>query len=161
MSKHIPLMPLKLGLFAVVDDDDFAYLSQWKWFAKRQRHGNFYAIRRLRWTMNGRKTERQIFMHRDIAGVSRFQVDHVNRDGLNNTRGNLRLATRSQQRMNAVSRNKYGFKGVSFNGCTFQAKIRLNKQRYHLGNFSTPQLAALAYDKAAQSMFGDRALTNY
>ena len=88
---------LSRGLFALVDDEDYEWLNQWKWYA----HGNgkwIYALRQKRFK-NG--TRRPVRMHREILKVSKEDwVDHKDGNGLNNCRDNIRIATISQNFIN-------------------------------------------------------------
>lgn len=148
-------IPLTHGKIAFVDDEDFDLLDQFKWLAIRRGY-TFYAAR-----MIGPKGNRStILMHRVVmrCGLGE-EVDHRNRDGLNNTRENLRMATRSENMRNSRRRkdNVSGFKGVSFHRSTrkWQAHIMLNQKSIYLGIFTTPEEAHLAYCQAAESMHGE------
>ena len=91
MTKEILLTQ---GQVAIVDDEDYKRISQWKWSYRRNPRSHYgYAYR----GMNGH----HISMHRLIMNApDDLEVDHIDRNGLNNCRFNLRLATRSQQRAN-------------------------------------------------------------
>lgn len=105
---------LTQGQVSLVDDDDFEYLSQWKWFAARGSHGGFYAARHV-WK-NGR--QKRIWMHRVLAGPRKEQVvDHINGRSLDNRRKNIRACsqfTNQQNRTSANRNSKSGLLGVSF-----------------------------------------------
>jgi hypothetical protein len=85
------------------------------------------------------------------------EVDHINLNGLDNRRDNLRLATNSQNNMNVrrYRNNKSGFKGVHLAKGRWRASIRLNYKLYHLGYFDTPEEAYGAYCEAAKERFGE------
>lgn len=142
---------------ALVDDADFESLNRWKWFAQL-RGKTFYAFRDYR---EGTHMKR-IGMHTQILGA--FPIDHFDRDGLNNQRGNLRPATRLQNGANRGpnKNNCSGFKGVHWHvACKkWRALISINGKHKHLGLFDTPALAAKAYDEAARAGFGEFACTN-
>jgi len=146
-------MPLTQGKFALVDDADYEWLSRWKWHAHED-HGNWYAER---W---------RVRMHNEIlpppAGL---EVDHKNHDGLDNRRINLRLGTHAQNGANRLPNKNHSsiFKGVTRRGGRgkWQAAIRVNGQRTHLGQFGDEQQAARAYDAAALAAFGEFARTNF
>lgn len=92
------------------------------------------------------------------------EVDHINRNRLDNRWDNLRDASRSQNIANVglLSSNTSGFKGVSYNKLTgkWEAYIRAERRRFHLGLHLTPEEAAAAYDAAAIRFFGEFAMTN-
>lgn len=85
------------------------------------------------------------------------QVDHINGDGLDNRRCNLRLATPQQNQGNSRKRsnNRSGFKGVWLHGNKYQAQIGVNYHTQYLGTFDTPEAAHEAYCKAAHELFGE------
>ena len=162
MSKEISL---GRGKVAVVDDDDFEWLSKWKWYAHASRN-TWYA--RTTWFPPDADRRTTVIMHRLIIGASLGQmVDHRDRNGLNNQRSNLRFATRSQNKANAA-KLKVGasrFKGVRFYGRNpikpWTARVGFGKQRLHLPYFKTETEAALAYDAAARKLFGEYARLNF
>jgi len=112
-------------------------------------------------TINRRKTV--IYMHRLVLGVTAGEVDHANRNKLDNRRWNLRRAERWQQVANTGlrSNNTTGFKGVSRRGQRWQAGIRTAGRRRWLGEFDDPTDAARAYDAAAFELFGPFAVVNF
>lgn len=143
-------IPLTQGKFAIVDDCDFELLSALKWQAWQDRkNGVWYAIR-----TNAR-------MHRVILGVvnSNIHVDHVNRDGLDNRRANLRRATRSQNLGNRRKNlnNTSGFKGVDFHRPrgTWRVRVQTNGKSRCIGYFHDIEVAAEAYRVAAKKHFGE------
>lgn len=84
--------------YAMVDDEDFDQLSRYRWKAKPNPSGNVYAIRTCK-SQDG--VTRDIRMHRVVAGYAGpLDIDHVNRNPLDNTRRNLRLASRSENQLN-------------------------------------------------------------
>lgn len=152
---------LTQGYVATVDDDDYEWLSQWKWrILKVPDRNTLYAVR----TKDTRTT---ISMHRVVAGVtnSKIQIDHRDTNGLNNTRDNLRIATHGDNMHNrpAPRTNQSGFKGVSWHKgrMKWQAVIMMNHKNIHLGLFDDKNLAAQAYNKAANELHGEFARTDY
>jgi hypothetical protein len=140
------------GYTAVVDDEDYDMLIQSKWqyasgYAKRS---NAYGIR---------------YMHRLLMDCPKDkQVDHINGDGLDNRKKNLRIcsAEQNQKHMPAyLGRNKTGFKGVSQVGKRYNAHIRINGKHKYLGTYSTKEEAARAYDAVAIEAFGEFAWPNF
>jgi len=155
MSKQIKLTQ---GKFAIVDESDFAVLSKHKWLASRGCNA-WYANR----TTRGGGTQGTESMHRRILGAqSNQQVDHVNGNGLDNRRVNLRLCTNRQNAQNRRGvRGKCSFKGVRPDGNRWRSRIRSGDGvETHLGMFSTAEGAARAYDRAAVEQFGAFAATN-
>ena len=114
----------------------------------------FYAVRSL-------PGQPKQGMHTFLTGWSR--VDHINGNGLDNRRSNLRPASRSQNGANrgAPSNNTSGFKGVTRFRLKWMAKIQVHGRTIHLGLFATPQEAARAYDTAALEHFGEYARPNF
>lgn len=151
-------IPLTQGKVAVVDDEDFDLVSQRKWRTQRSADGRrFYVV-----SGKGKHTVR---MHRLVMGVeSELYVDHRDSNGLNNCKDNLRLATNSQNQANRgrPSNNASGYKGVHW--CKRQnrwvARIMRDGERIVLGEFSSKEEAARAYDAKAKELFGEFAKLN-
>jgi hypothetical protein len=153
---------LTRGKVAIVDDEDYKWLSKHKWYAVKR--GNmFYAVRKSSRVDGGQKN---ILMHREIMGLKPGDpdVDHRDGDGLNNQRMNLRKASKSQNAMNMKTR--YGmskFKGVSWNkrDKKWQVRIGIDGKQKHLGNYDCEEDAARAYDEKAIELFGEYARLNF
>ncbi len=156
---------LTQGQHALVDDADFESLSKFKWLAKKCRHKigiNFYAIRWI--YCDGKRLT--VWMHRQIIGVEeKFRTDHINGDGLDNQRSNLRPATATENSRNQRKRvgTSSRYKGVSWNRekRKWHCRIGVTKQIVQLGYFEKEEAAALAYDQSAVRHFGEFALTNF
>jgi len=157
-------IPLTNGGVALVNDDDVDIVLPYTWywvnFGKKTK--TKYACA-METTANGK--QRVVLMHRLIMGVSGgIEVDHKNRDGLDNRRENLRIATRSQQMANAAKRNvptTSKYKGVCWVGKKWQAKIVVNGRQIYLGSYVIEEDAARAYDEGARRHFGEFARTNF
>jgi len=156
-------IPLTQGMFALVDDDDFEALSKWKWHANKSK-GNYYACRNSP-RVNKKRTS--IKMHRQIMNVPNdgLFIDHINGNGLDNRRENLRLCTNAENTRNSrvSSSNTTGYRGVSLHGPTkkFRARIKSDDGTIYLGHFKTAIDAALAYDFAAKRFHGEFARLNF
>ena len=139
---------LTRGKVALVDDEDFDFLNQWKWYADIK--GNtFYAARRLRIeeVVPGDK-QPIIKTHRFIMNPPiDLVIDHINMDGLDNRRCNLRIIPRRENHWNLRTPNRTGFVGVRKNYHKYLSYIRVNNKRYYLGSFPTPGEAHAAYMK--------------
>ncbi len=153
------LMPLTKGYFVMVDDEDFELLSKWKWTW----HHTNVAHRGI--SINGK--QKNILMHRQIMNPPADKdIDHIDGNRLNNQRSNLRICTTAQNMMNQKkhSHGKCKYKGVyikkSLIKSPYAAQIRVNQRAIHLGYHSTQELAAEAYNKAANKYFGEYALLN-
>jgi hypothetical protein len=160
MSKRISLTR---GKFAIVDDEDYEWLSQWKWHYTKASRGTSdgYACRGI--YQDGKTSI--ISMHRLLMDApDDLQVDHIDGNGLNNRRSNLRLATPSQQ---AANRNRWKssrpFRGVRWvaRKKKWRAEITIDGKVRHIGYFHDPIVAALAYDERAIRQFGEFARPNF
>lgn len=156
---------LTKGLVAIVDDEDGPYLSQWKWYAQASRRG-FYAARGERQPNGGSVL---IYMHRFINRTpDGFVTDHINGDGLDNRKANLRTATFSQNMMNTKPQigRASPLKGAildstSHNLNKWRANIRVAGRTRYLGRFPTQEEAAAAYARAAEKEYGEFHRTNF
>ncbi len=155
MTKEIKLTQ---GKVALVDDADYEYLSQWQWCALKAPN-TFYAVRNSSMSTGKRST---IYMHQVLCGKG---ADHVDGNGINNTRGNLRLATHAQNMRNSriPKNNSSGFKGVTWDKQhkKWRAQIQVNGRTQYLGLFAGPEEAGSAYDAAARELHGDYARLNF
>jgi len=147
-------IPLTQGKCAIVDDDDYKTLSQYKWYA-------LHDIQAEHWTavrMNKDKPKRRtIYMHRQIINTPLgMETDHINHNGLDNRKCNLRVCTRAENMQNRrPERNCTSvFKGVTWQKGKWKAQIICNKKHYYLGCFENELDAAHAYIEKAKQLHG-------
>lgn len=155
-------IPLTRGHVALVDDEDFEALSQFKWGARRKDH-LVYAVRKVR---AGPYRQRDVLMHREILAAPRgTDVDHINGNGCDNRRANLRAATREQNARNSRARTDgtSRFRGVSWYRPLerWRAALRGGGKTIHVGYFHNEEEAARAYDDAARQHHGAFASLNF
>jgi hypothetical protein len=136
------------------DQEDHELISGFNWFL----HPDGYVFTKV----NGRI----IYIHRLIMGVLNnpaVEVDHRYHDKLDNQKVHLRICSPSQNRQNSrkVSGCTSVFKGIYLENDRFHAQITINKRVKNLGRFRSEKTAALAYDEAARSAFGEFAWLNF
>lgn len=157
--KNMKEIKLTQGKVALVDDEDYERLNQFKWCAVFDRN-TFYAVRAKK---RSEGKDRMIKMHWDILGLK--GVDHIDHNGLNCQKSNLRKCTHQQNMMNRTanknSTSKY--KGVSFVSSRnkWLASISTHGKAINLGRHDNEKDAALAYDKKAIELFGEFAYLNF
>lgn len=148
---------LTKGKIAIVDDEDYEWLNEWKWF-----YDSYGYARRGQYNKKT-KNIKSIRMHRTIIDAKDGElVDHINRDRLDNRKSNLRICDWSlNSRNRKISKNNTsGYRGVYFDDSSRVIKkwkviIRLNNKRIYIGRFKTKTEAAKAYNDAAVKYFGE------
>lgn len=159
MSKQIQLTQ---GKFATVDDDDYEYVVAYKWHARTAGiNSKWYATRKVGEFPFKRNLHLHIFLMSPPAGM---EVDHINGDGLDNRRENLRIVTHSQNMMNRgkYRNNTSGFKGVFFHADgKWRAQIVVNGKTFGKYGFTTAEEAARYYDDLAIEHHGEFAVLNF
>lgn len=154
---------LTKGKEALVDDEDYDHLMQWKWQYRQTDGGGGYATR----TQRSGDHRKAVWMHHVVADRMGLETgdeyDHIDRNGLNNCRNNLRPATASQNCANRrPRRNGSGYRGVYWypRYRKWNAMIRVKGRIHNLGYFQSRVEAAKAYNEAAKQHFGEFACLN-
>ena len=157
-------IPLRDGVFTLVDDEDYEALNNYSWCLFSGSGKKEYACRYIK---NESGKQIRIWMHRQILPHDLRHTDHIDGDGLNNQKFNLRPATFSQNMANSrlQKNNTSGFKGVFWNKrierwTAVMRFIGLGKLLY-IGSFKDIKDAARAYDEAAIKAWGEFAMTNF
>ncbi len=155
------IIALNHGMSALVDDADFERVTTKHWRVIQPRVGGIIYATGYE---GPRKTRRAIYMHRFIMRAQAGQeVDHGNRNGLDNRRENLRFCNEAQNSANQKLSvmNTTGFKGVTHLANKYWVgQIHHQHRHIHLGMFPTAIDAARAYDAKALELFGEFARTN-
>lgn len=171
-------IPLTQGYVALIDNEDFERLNQFKWYCMLDRgRKTRYAVRQIRHPEGGfytygkytRPRQRTVRMHNEILSIKDgFVTDHIDGNGLNNCRNNLRYATLSQNTSNRKILKHNSVRGSSFRGVyktyksqTWSAAIKHNKKLIYLGSFIHEVDAAKAYDLAALKYHKEFAVLNF
>jgi hypothetical protein len=149
-------IPLTRGYVTRIDDADRVFTDGHRWTAAVEPSRRaVYAV--------GKVNGRAVYLH-SLLAPDWAEVDHVDGDGLNNCRYNLRDGAGFRNNANKVMlrNNTSGYKGVGWNKrkSKWRASIMINRKSIFLGYFNTPEEAADAYDQAAVRYFGEYALTN-
>jgi hypothetical protein len=153
MFKYIQLTK---GLSALVDNADYETFNKFNWVAQKSGH-KFYAVRRVK--IDGKSKD--IYLHREImkAPVEMY-VDHINGDGLDCRKENMRLVTKSQNAMNRRLRsdNKIGIVGVSqLKNGKYKSYCSINGKFTSLGTFATLEEAKIARKSSEVKHYGEYA----
>ena len=147
-----------------IDNEDYDKIKDYKWHTRKCKN-TCYAITHI-YKSNKRTT---IAVHRLLINVpENMFVDHKDGNGLNNKKENLRICTNAQNQMNRNKpiNNVSGFKGVYYineknRKRKYRAFICKNNKTINLGDYFTPEEAAITYDKKAKELFGEFALLNF
>jgi hypothetical protein len=163
-------IPLTKGLFAIVDPDDYHRLVNFNWHANKSAHTH-YAVRYLPKgnvvSLSNRRKNKVEYMHHLIIDIPEgLFCDHINHNGLDNRKANLRPATlaqniRHRRKFKSPSRSKY--KGLTWRKKekAWHVRIYTNGKRIFIGSFKDEFAAAHAYDSAAKHYYGDFATLNF
>lgn len=151
MKVHFTFIPLTQGQFTVIDEVNFKWLNQYKWWFQKG-----YAFR-IQWNKITKKYDR-IYMHRLVNKTPKgFFTDHINRNKLDNRQSNLRTVTSSQNKMNMdIKRNNTsGVRGVWFDKTRnkWAVEIMINQKKTYLGRFEDKQEAIKIRKQAEKEYF--------
>lgn len=163
MGESYRKIPLTQNEYAIVDEDDYERVSQYRWTLRVHDGGRYkYALHRAGHA--GKKG--RMLMHRFIMDAPPgMVVDHINHDGLDNRKSNLRVVTSDDNMKNRRSNrgSRVQYKGVTYapKRGVWLAEIRADGDRMYLGQYSDPKEAALAYDRAARTLHGEFGYLNF
>jgi len=152
------LVPLTRGLVSVIDAADVPLVEGWNWSASAQGRSRVnYAVRAF---ANGQGGYSRVLLHRLLGGASPgVDVDHIDGDGLNNRRSNLRLCARAENLWNVgpPSTNSSGVKNVSWDASRqrWYVSLKANGKTVLIGRFENLLDAAIAADEARERLHGD------
>ncbi|MBN2137484.1 MAG: HNH endonuclease [Sedimentisphaerales bacterium] len=151
--------------YTIVDPEDYEALACYEWLGYKSGQ-QFYAARQERVRVNGRRKVSIIPLHRQIMPVGKgLIVDHVNRDGLDNRKSNLRAGTQAQNICNSkrTARSSSMYKGVSWHKASkkWRALVAFGGKTKFLGYFADEVEAAKAYDAGARELHGEFAYLNF
>jgi hypothetical protein len=154
----IKQIPLTQGKFALVDADDYDWLSEYKWC-----YNSGYAARGGYVEIDGVIKHSKILMHREINHTpDGLDTDHINKDRLDNRKENLRSVHRDVNIHNANrKRNSIGLHGVRVHGNRYQSRIMLDGKSISLGSYKTESEAAKSYDNKVKEIYGEYAFVNF
>lgn len=141
---------------AFIDDEDLEFISRFRWGVKKDRKA-FYAATKIK--------QKTVKMHQLLVACPEgYKIDHIDRNGLNNQRSNLRVCTNSENQRNRGMNitNTSGFKGVSLLSTgLFLASLTLNGRNIKFGTYTSAKEAALAYDEGVNKFHGEFAFLNF
>lgn len=173
LPRHVRQAPIDLGdgtsailltrgKLAIIDTADRGLVEGRSWYSTKKKQC-WYAKSDLG-PVDGERVRDTL--HRVIMGVTdrRVQVDHINRNGLDNRRSNMRLCSNAENSRNQRRpSNTSGFKGVSWNKLMnkWRAQIRVDYHTTCIGHFASKEDAARAYDQYAMTLFGEFAVLNF
>ena len=161
---EIGIIPLTQGKFALVDAEDFNTVSKYKWHAHRQPRKKA----KDSWEAIGWVEGKPIKMHRFIMGLTsddKIMIDHINHNGLDNRKENLRLCSNggNQANQRIIPGSSSSYKGVSWHKASrkWRVSISKNNEKFEINGFVNEIEAAKAYDEKAKELFGNFAQLNF
>lgn len=149
---------LRNGYYCTIDKEDIDKIKGIHWLLNIQNGNNVY----VQCNVSGKRHMHRVIMELEDPNL---QIDHINGNGLDNRKSNLRICTKEQNAKNIRfnKRNTSGFKGVHYRKDTnnWQARIKASSKNISLGSYLTSEEAAKAYDRAALQYHGEFANTNF
>jgi hypothetical protein len=161
LCDHLGLFNMKeiqltQGKIAIVDDEDFEKVSQFKWYLQKGYHTN-YAITYISYQFKYKRAFRlSLYLHRLITNCPKNMfIDHINHDGLDNRKENLKIVTHRENQWNRINKNKSGYIGANLYCGKYSVRIVVNKKKIYLGTYKTALEANNAYMKKANEVIDD------
>lgn len=158
-------IPLSKGFVTIVDVKDYPLISHMNWHVNVK-----YKCPKIQYAASNIPAEKSLTGKRTTVRLHRFllkppahmQVDHINGNGLDNRRCNLRLCTNSENKRNQIKKPGliYKYKGISLINGKWAAAIKIHGEQIYLGRFLSEKEAALAYNEAAKKYHGEFARLN-
>lgn len=162
MSMKIPLSDG--SSYAIIDDEDCELVSRFKWNILKQSICSYATCAMYIGRINKKEIMTHMKMHRLIMRPPKgIEIDHINYNGLDNRRSNMRICTRLQNIVHTRKREGFTsiYKGVSKARNRWRATIKTNGKKHHLGMFDNEMDAAKVYDDAAKKAWGEFAFVNF
>lgn len=143
--------------FTIVDEEDYEVINSYNWSLRKptKTNNNYYA-------KGGIGQGRLVYLHQFIMNFPTLLIDHINHNGLDNRKSNLRLCVQSQNNQNNLKRalKTSQYKGVSWGNKKWRVHIMCNGKLIYLGSFLSEEEAALVYNEKALELFGEFACLN-
>lgn len=162
MSDDVRRIWLNNGMCAVVDEDDWYRLQEYKnlWQAQQNQGGVWYATRKVTDPQSGERFKQ--YLHRVVMNAPPgVLVDHIDGDGLNCRKINLRCTTTHHNTHNYAHPTGNPFRGITRRRGKWIAQITENRRKVFIGSYTLPQDAARAYDREARRIYGEHARLNF
>lgn len=156
-SKPREFWIFKVGKHSIIVDYEMVpILKLYTWHVRPDKK-NFYAYTNVK--VAGKNF--LLAMHRLLTGMKESQIDHINRNGLDNRTANLRYASNKQNSCNRVRWNSLGYRGVYRHKNKFACQIQFNGTKYGKTGFTTAVEAAREYDKLSKGLHGEFGIRNF
>lgn len=143
---------------AIVDAEMIPILLKFRWHVKPDKKTS-YAYTNVR--IGGKQTS--ISMHRLLSGLPASEIDHINRNGLDNRSENLRFCSKAENQRNRIRKNTLGYRGVykPKNSSNYAAQIMIGGKRFQKRGFKTAEDAAKYYDELSKEHHGEFGIRNF